>query len=440
MNVSQLTVIALATVGLGLSYWIAWYGRGRLPGCGAGSGCDAAASSRWAYLGAIPVALLGAGLYAGVLATGLVAVRLDGDSGAAGVSKDVMQTLSFTAGGAAVWFTLLQLVVVRRVCAYCMGLHTVGVLLASSVAVAFPGDGPALWGVPASIAVVAVGLLAVGQAVLKPRTYAIVPAGVVADNRTPEPTTRAAEDAERPALGPTTSNEPARRSPLGDSPGMLSARPADESRIVVLLAGRVRLPSDAWRRLGPADAIHSVAFLFDYTCDACRKVHSLLHRAVARRGGDLAVLLVPVPQSARCNPLITNGTPPAQRDACHYARLGHAVWADAPHAFALFDGWLGEGRAPPPLDVARARAVEVLGAPHRDAALLTPRVDRQLREAVALYKSAGAERVPTLLLPRASVTGPVPSLDELMRVLARELDTLTAATARAATAMHQRVP
>jgi len=76
---------------------------------------------------------------------------------------------------------------------------------------------------------------------------------------------------------------------------------------------------------------------------------------------------------------------------------------DASGDFAGFDAWLGEGKAPSPLDAARPRAAVVLGTHNLDAAMLTPQVDRRLREAVGLYKTTRAERVPTLLLPRVSV-------------------------------------
>jgi len=60
-----------------------------------------------------------------------------------------------------------------------------------------------------------------------------------------------------------------------------------------------------------------------------------------------------------------------------------------------------------------------------------------------LYKTAGAERVPTLLMPRASVTGPVPSLDELLRILGRELGGVDGAAipaTRPANARHSEWP
>src|SRR5271155_3143001 len=115
---------ALAASGLGLSLWMLRQSSGKrgLPGCGAGSGCDAVTHSRWSRWCGVPVAAPASGLYFLLLAGFSFSMIA-----APGRSLDWTSGLLFPAApllaAAAVWFIGLQWLVIRRVCLYCLLLH-----------------------------------------------------------------------------------------------------------------------------------------------------------------------------------------------------------------------------------------------------------------------------------------------------------------------------
>jgi hypothetical protein len=219
-------------------------------------------------------------------------------------------------------------------------------------------------------------------------------------------------------------------------------------RPVRFAGGRLTLRVGDWPLLGPPDAPHVLAYLFDYTCPSCRDVRRLLGEAVARGGGAVAVLLVPVPQDPACNPDVGPARAPAAaagaRHACAYARLALAAWAAAPAAHEAFERWLFDApELPAPGEAARRAAELTAGYPATDGT--SAEDDPRIARAVAAHRAAGTGKIPTLLLPRATVTGAVPSLDELENVLRRELGVAAfrgrgAVPARPARAAHGALP
>jgi len=76
------------------------------------------------------------------------------------------------------------------------------------------------------------------------------------------------------------------------------------------------------------NAPKKMAKLFDFTCHHCRDLHHLLSSFRAKHSNELAVISLPLPLNADCNPTVKR-TQPAHVDACEFARYALAVSAAA---------------------------------------------------------------------------------------------------------------
>jgi len=106
----------LAFMAFGLSTWLTVQTSGvnRLPGCSEGSGCAALAASRWSRWTVFPVAAVGAMLYL-ILGTLLALWVARSGTHHPDLSAQMIVGVSVVLAGAAIWFVLLQVAVVRRV-------------------------------------------------------------------------------------------------------------------------------------------------------------------------------------------------------------------------------------------------------------------------------------------------------------------------------------
>jgi len=173
----------LPAAGAGLSLWMARRsagGRG-LPGCGAGSGCDAVTRSRWAKWLGVPVALPAGLLYLLVLAAVATVIAMPA-AGSGHAAREALLGAAPLLAAAALWFTGLQWLLLRRLCLYCLLLHAIGLAVAGTIAFGLPGGELrfAYAGLPGgewmgviSIAAVGVAALVLGQVLVAPRTYVV---------------------------------------------------------------------------------------------------------------------------------------------------------------------------------------------------------------------------------------------------------------------------
>jgi len=369
-----------------------------MPGCGSGSGCDAVMSSRWGRWGFIPVAVPGAAVYLAIL----IALWFTGARASTAQQKtawSALVVLSATTIGAVLWFSALQLFVIKRICAYCMAGHLCGLTAASLI----------LWGAPfraapagtgrkrreaaakpvlpklLRIAGILLGVLIVGQLVFEPKTHSVTPAREFRVDGT--------------------------QAPLPDAA-------AAGARVVSLFGGSVRVAANSLPLLGRADAPHIVLELFDYTCASCRAMHPFLKQARQRYGQQLAILVVPVPIHPACNPVVA-GFDPQHQGACEYAQYALAVWKANPQKFAAFHEWLLE--SPKPLPEAQQYAEQLVGADAFRVALTDPVVVRAAKDGIRYYQSLRGGRMPKLVLPGAAIEGPINSADDLFRLLEQQL-------------------
>lgn len=365
-----------------------------LPGCGDGSGCEAVLSSRWAWVGFVPVSGLGLGVY---LAAALVGMGLwwRGWKGrwVDGVWTWAMIFLAAVVCGSAAWFLILSGLWIGAMCRYCLLAHAAGVAGVLLVVCASFGAGrrAGTRAGGAVVAVVAGGLLcvvalAVVQAVVEPPVAEV---GLVGE-----------------------------RVGVGEGEGTRVELPAADLseggpaawRWREFLEGRVRvdLSDVALPVVGRRDAGHVVAVMFDYGCRHCRHAHELLEEARAElerdAGGGLAVVLLPVPLDGGCNPGFASEGRGDFADSCERSRVMLAVAALAPGELEAFDRWMFE--PVPGLGFPRSgaeafeRAAAVAGGEEAvREAMESPGVARRLEASTAAWAQLKEKRIPVLAVP-----------------------------------------
>jgi len=292
----------------------------------------------------------------------------------------LLTALSAAAAAGAIWFVGVQALVLRRVCPYCMLAHACGA--AAGVLVLTMGQRST---VGAAAGTAMVGGLVIGQLLWPSKTFRLEQSDSKVPPAPPEP-----------------------------------SQPKQQRRTLTFYNGKLTLNTDEWPMIGATDAPYVVAKIFDYTCDDCRHLHDLLERVNGELRSQIAVLYVPVPLEADCNPAVW---PPDLRhvNACHYARYALAVWLARPERFAAFDAWMHFGRTVPSVMSARAKASELVGSEAFTRAMGNPMLASMLNKGIALWKSISMKRLPNVALPTAVLFGRVPTVKELEDILSKQL-------------------
>src|SRR4029079_11227490 len=110
----------------------------------------------------------------------------------------------------------------------------------------------------------------------------------------------------------------------------------------------------------------------------CRDMHPHLMEAHAQFSNDLAIVSLPMPLDARCNPAIKR-TLSATPTACALARLGLTVWRANPQLWPKFDEFIFGSAQPPLPTVAEPFARQLVGSANFDRASTNSWVDEQIR-------------------------------------------------------------
>lgn len=335
---------------------------GTVAGCGPASNCHVVLTSRWAYWLGIPVSVFGLLVYASLLGASF----LVGAKTAAPQRKRAWQLLVLGSAlilGAGVWFISLQFFVIKTICPFCMTAHTCAMLAAALLLMRAPIQVPAEKSkqkmaaavyVPPALArklyLAAAGALAIfigGQSLYAPLSYDSTPI----------------------AAGVTTTNT--------------AASPARQFQI---FDGRFQFNLDQVPLYGRSSAAHAMVSLFDYTCHHCREMHTPLMEAHHRFSNELAIVSLPMPLDAKCNPIVKR-TQTAHTNACALARIGLAVWLANRQVSAKFDDWVFEPEHPPQPESAERYARELVGAAAFDRAITNQWVDQQIQQDVAIYEA-----------------------------------------------------
>lgn len=350
----------------------------KLAGCGGvGADCTGVLASRWSLWFDVPVSGPAVVVYCGIfLATWLIPRRSIPALQQTGWA--LLAALAATAVGAALWFIGLQFWEIGSTCRYCLTVHGCGLVIGLLAAAAW--------------------FMARRSAVSKRPSGWVLCGALLAASC---------------LVGTLVGGQ------------QLSSEPA-HARYELELGGRIfDFDPHDFPTLGPADAPHWLMLLGDFTCPHCQKTNPLILEAIRRYHGQLAVISVPVPMSAHCNPRI-EVTVPAAAEACELARLALAVWRAKPSAYQPLDEWLYATPTPRKLVDARKFAVGLVGEAALAKAQADPAVQRTLSKCIEIYGQLGGGIVPKIIIRHTArdghvITGEVDDRQALFKLIEQDM-------------------
>ncbi|MGZ8940634.1 MAG: vitamin K epoxide reductase family protein [Limisphaerales bacterium] len=373
----------LFLVALGISLYLAinaWKGGG-IPGCGPESDCDKVLSSRWASVFGVPISLFALPVY--VAAFACLFLKNIPWRFLAGIATTIVIM--------AAWFVGLQMFAVRAFCKFCMTAHLAGGIAAIILLRGAPLPGKLTFAPVAAAAAVSLVMIT-AQMLSRP------PAPVQVSTVESSP----AQAASAPSNSTTNS----------------SAAPTAPT--FTILQGQVTLDLTKVPVSGKLDAKHKFVKLFDYSCHHCRELHHLLEPVKKRYSNEVAIISLPMPLDAKCNPIMKS-TPRAHENACEYAKLALAVFLADAGKFEEYSNWLFYPPLPPELSAARAQAARVVTQEKLNAALADPRIAQQLKQDSDIFVStsrlAGKSTLPQLIFARGASVGGVSDARQLNKIL-----------------------
>lgn len=422
-------VTVLAVIALGLSSYLSWSTWSSTPVAGCDNSgliaCDHVLSSPWSKWLGLPVSMLGALVYVGILVATWLAAKRDSS-----LAWTALLTLSLMAAGSAMWFIGLQAVELGSFCLYCLGVHScglaIGVLTVLLVRMRDRGDDEdrmrLLLGVSdvptdsssgalarsSSQPLLATGAAALGMAALMAGQFFFQPPGLVleeiaAEAPPLEPETVLAEETNDSAPLPLEPTEPVEEAAAetavadtevaavaNEEPVEPSVEPTVEpvaethEETVAYVEEGPKPPVQpaitrtkprrkiAFKGLSEAIDVYQVPILGNP--EAKHIVVEMMDytcthcrhfhpnvHAALDRYGDQVAFVV------QHVPLSRKCNPYVQRDqavhkyACDYARLSLGVWKLAPHKFVEFHDWLMKSDKPPSIFDARKEAMRLAG-------------------------------------------------------------------------------
>jgi uncharacterized membrane protein/protein-disulfide isomerase len=428
----------LAATALGLSAYLLWASATLQPvvGCNAFSGadCDAVLASPWAKWLGMPVAAGGAACYA----LALVGSFLAGGRGSlATAGWRMMEFTAPLAIGAGLWFTGVQFVEVGSLCVWCLATHACGLAMAiamlvwrnsaavdgprpvaispiaSAPALTHAAEGPPSLGLPTVLGLLGVIVLAGGQTMFAAPTVSEYTAEISEQFDLGDTTTK--ETAE-----PVNEVEPEATAAAETTTPQESSKPARRkggSRMVSALNGRLKFDTYEQAILGSPEAPHVVVEMMDYACPHCREFNEKLTEALRRFDGQIAVVVMPVPNEIACNPYVQKARKQSL-GACYAAKLSLAVSKIAPEKFEAFHEWMLEGDSIPSRTSALIEARNHVDGDEISRALvdedgsLAARVKNYVELSAAIAKQ-GRFGLPAQILGNKVIAGPPDTVDQL---------------------------
>ncbi len=427
------------------SAYLAWSSLTSSPvaGCSGGSvfDCSHVLHSRWSSVLSIPVSLPAMATH------GLILSMLCWHATTARMSQIRWRVIGFAAllaGGAALWFTGLQIFAVGHLCKYCLVAHAGGLAVAAAFLLTHPVTTRALKWITLAATASLAGLIGLQFAAAPPQTFEVIeydsqqPA--VIDSAAPGEGIDAGDDelfAPPASANLQTSFQfdlehfqshslPRFISAIANPASLLMAEvepaapdvPATSQKPVATILTSVKLHTDAWPLVGDPHAKMVLVEMFDYTCPHCQETHKSLVGAHQHFGDDLAVMVLPVPMDKSCNPTVQS-TAPEHRDACGLAKLAIAVWLVDHAKFAEFHDYLFDTK--PAYGDARAHADTLVDKSELERVLRSTVPSDYISKHVSLYKRAGSGTIPKLLFPRTTTVGSVASPQTMIDMINKYL-------------------
>lgn len=374
---ARLLLIAAA----GLAIYLLWVSlsRGAVAGCGPDSPCDRVLHSRWSRWVGVPVSAIALPVYVALFA-GTFQLRRGVPAPRQRAAWRWLVPGLLAVVGAAVWFALVQGVILRSFCRFCMAAHGCG--LAASLAL--------LWCVP----------------------FRIAPA---------KPWQQEKQVFVPPELGRKLA-----LLSLG-AVGLLVAgqfvRLPHKQYIVKIFDGKLQVNLSEAPVIGSPKAPYSIISLFDYTCSHCRIMHTHLMEAHRQFGDRLAIVSLPMPLCEKCNHTVKR-SPKEHAQACEYARVGLALWRAKPKAQPQFDDWVFTPETPPPLVATRQYASQLAGPAAFERALKDPWIEEQIQRDISIYETNGLRglgNMPQLIIGTNVASGTFSRAEDLFQLLSQNL-------------------
>jgi len=375
-------------------------------GCGATAaiGCDHVLNGPWSTWFAVPVSLGAVVVYTVIFAASLTigpnAVRRHQR-----VAWMILLPCAVIAGGAAVWFTVLQFVAAESFCFYCLTVHGCGLIIAVLTVLRLPAgadrDRPLVsrptvtWSIVFAAAVL--GLLIIGQFL----TAADAGADDFASPIDHVPVAAAGGDEFSAALsdaGSTLAGDTTSSSPRQDNGVTAGEGVRDEPVLRKIGLSNDRFVVDAYNEpvIGDPDAPTIIANLFDYTCRHCRDLYATLVKVPERYGGQVAIVMAPTPLNGSCNKFVKKSSL-INKFSCRFALYALAVWNEDRAEFAAYHAWLMESAQPPPPEEARARALALIGAERFNKAVRHPWLASMIRRNTRFHSKSKGLTLPKLI-------------------------------------------
>jgi len=179
--------------------------------------------------------------------------------------------------------------------------------------------------------------------------------------------------------------------------GMIQfGKPAQKSRIVHLLDGKI--PVDLYKMplLGSHDAQHVILELSDYCCPSCRKLHSRMKQFREIYDIDFAIVYLSAPMNSECNSNVKK-TPKGFENACTYAEFSMAVNKADSSKFEKFHDYMMEGLTPPSVKESRQKAETLVGIKAFEEALKSPKVNDWIATGVGAQHYIKAKTIPRII-------------------------------------------
>jgi uncharacterized membrane protein len=413
----QMALLALAAF-LGAEYVtiLTLAGRGSIPPCAKLHlpDCREFSAGNWSWWLNIPVAAMGAAVY------GLMMLLIRGVGAGVrprwqGLAWRGLLFLSILTVGAAAWFLFLSVLVTNEWCLTCLAVHLPAVAVAISAVYRGPlrfkrrrrpRPDPVKIRRDAIVSQVFLGMLCVSVLIIGQVVTAWANPTVATPVVATGPLVRILPPP--PRLGPPTSRPRPYRPPATRIE--TSTRPTPVFPATTNPAGGYRhrfldgisLDARQFPILGPVDAPKVLVWLLDYSSPDTPRMQEHIDAIRARYGDQIAVLAVGVPKGPDRIPGQIEG--PLRTPARDYAQLAAAVWLTKPQAFEAFHIYLLSDRVRPPLDRARNRAEELVGANALKAQLEDPGTEEQLQRQMDLYRD-NRGKLPQVFIANLRIVG-----------------------------------
>lgn len=374
-----MTIIrTLALFGFGVSAYLVWMKLTdqitSVVGCGGEGGCSNVLGSQWSQWMLIPVSVVSACFYLGLIVLSYK------------VSKSILTMAAFLLIMAATWFMGLQVFVIKSFCPWCFTTHLIGLFTAGAI----------FWKARAPFKptfimgpLLLMTLLILGQIYgPKPKSYAFTSEAGIEKRE-----------------GVKAHNEGKGR--------VVDFKDATGRVVKTYRLGSVPL-------IGSPDAKHILVKYFDYTCQSCRTMEKDLAVLMQTYPGQVAVIVLPTPLNRACNPYVSAGND--HEHACELARLGLAVWRAQPESFEAAHEILFQRPSHSEFS-ARAELHEIIEVEKLEEALKDPWIENVLKSNLEDYRALSSKKMemPKLMIRgNKTMHGLALSKEKFLKMIAKE--------------------